>query len=122
MNGLDLFVDTNVLIKYLSGEEQLHNLILNNNIYCSFISELELYSKNSLSEKQEQAIQSLISGCNVLNFDTNLKKAIITMRRNYRLKLPDAIIAATALDQQMPFLTFDKDFEEIEALTIFTFS
>lgn len=38
----------------------------------------------------------------------------IRLRKTYRLKIPDAIVAATALTQQLPLLTADTDFERIK--------
>lgn len=36
----------------------------------------------------------------------------------YKIKLPDAIIAATAIYLDLPLVTFDEDFKQIEELTL----
>lgn len=44
------------------------------------------------------------------------KHQTIAIRRNYKLKLPDSIIAASALTENMSFITSDKGFRRITEL------
>ena len=51
--------------------------------------------------------------------DPDIKFAAIALRRTYRLKLPDAIIAATALHLEVPLITRNvKDFKNISDLKL----
>ena len=51
--------------------------------------------------------------------DPDIKFAAIALRRTYRLKLPDAIIAATALHLEVPLITRNvKDFKNIPVLKL----
>lgn len=43
------------------------------------------------------------------------------MRRKTKIKLPDAIVAATAIYLDVPIITFDTDFEKIENIRILKF-
>ena len=45
-----------------------------------------------------------------------IKKEVIQLRRKHKVKLPDAIIASTAIYLNMPLLSADKGFEKIEEL------
>ena len=50
---------------------------------------------------------------------TNLIQNTIDIRQNYKLKLPDAIIAATALVYSLTLITRNtKDFENINGLKV----
>jgi len=48
-----------------------------------------------------------------------ISELTIKLRRRYSLKLPDAIIAATALSLEIPLLTADKDFAKIKEIDCF---
>jgi hypothetical protein len=43
-----------------------------------------------------------------------IKEQTILLKQKYKLKLPDAIIAATAIVYKLPFLTSDADFKNIK--------
>lgn len=54
-----------------------------------------------------------------ITIDAEIKNAAIKIRRNYRLKLPDAIIAATALHLGVPLITRNtRDFKDIPELQL----
>ncbi|MDB9526539.1 PIN domain-containing protein [Oscillatoria sp. CS-180] len=50
--------------------------------------------------------------------DVTLIEKIIEIRQKYRLKLPDAIIAATSIHNSAGLVTADKAFERVDLLTI----
>jgi predicted nucleic acid-binding protein len=64
-----------------------------------------------------------MSGSSVLA-DTNIilyqqtKNIVIEIRKNYTLKLPDAIVAATASYLDIPLITSDRDFRKIKEINI----
>ena len=49
-------------------------------------------------------------------------KTIIRMRQQYRLKLPDAIIAATALEYSATLVTADQQLQVVPELAVFDFT
>jgi predicted nucleic acid-binding protein len=51
-----------------------------------------------------------------------LKKTTIRFRKDYKLKIPDAIIAATANYLNLPILTADYAFKSITELTTILYS
>jgi len=53
-------------------------------------------------------IQRLLSKFHVILLDEQIEEATIALRRRARLKLPDAIIAATAHVQGLTLLTLDE--------------
>ena len=95
MNG-SYFVDTNVLIKLLNGDERIATFLSGNHIYISAITEIELLSKSSLTKDEIKKIKSLIEDCIVIdNFSDEIKSFAAKLRREKVVKkTPDAIIAA----------------------------
>ena len=52
--------------------------------------------------------------CEVLSFTDSVKTATIALKQQYALKLPDAIIAATAKHYGLLLITADKGFKKLE--------
>jgi predicted nucleic acid-binding protein len=55
------------------------------------------------------------------NEDNKLINLIIQMRKDYRLKLPEAILAATAISSNSDLITNDKAFQKLQEITVITF-
>jgi predicted nucleic acid-binding protein len=49
----------------------------------------------------------------IIDINSGIKHKAIEIRKEARLKLPDAIIAATAMSMDLPLLTADKAFSKI---------
>ena len=117
MSG-SLFIDTNIAIYLLGGDEAIADLLDGQTVCVSFVTELELLSKPGITSDEESQIQSFLGQCIVLDFMPSLKETIITFRRTYRLKLPDASVAATAFLVGLPLVTADRGFKRIDELTL----
>jgi predicted nucleic acid-binding protein len=59
-------------------------------------------------------IKSLLKDCIIVDFNSTIKEHAINLRRKYRLKLPDAIIAASCQQLALPLITVDSDFAKIK--------
>ncbi|WP_229213974.1 PIN domain-containing protein [Dyadobacter psychrotolerans] len=55
--------------------------------------------------------------CAIIDINAGIKEITKQLRRKHKLKLPDAIVAATAIFLGIPLLSADKHFEGIEDLT-----
>ena len=117
MNGIEFFVDTNILI-YQFENEKLNSFLNNKVLYCSFISELELLSKKELSPSEENKIKTLLKNLIVIDINNSIKEIAVSIRKKYNIKLPDAIIAATAKYLSLPLLTADKYLEKIDDIDV----
>lgn len=118
MNGNRLFVDTNVLLYFLMGHEEVVELISDKDLTISFITELEILSFPKLTKGAEYQIKELLSTCTIIELKQDVKDQTIELRKKYKLKLPDAIIAASAYLHKLPLMTSDKDFQELEGMNI----
>jgi hypothetical protein len=113
MSGAKCLLDTNVVIGLLKQHPKAielidtHQLDLNQ-IAISQITRMELLGYPDLPQAEEQRILSFLQGCNVLFIDNAVEQRAIQLRRHANCKLPDAIIAATALVHQLTLLTLDE--------------
>ncbi|QLE55556.1 type II toxin-antitoxin system VapC family toxin [Nostoc sp. TCL26-01] len=116
--------DTNIFIYYLADEpivsawftEKFLNL---HEILFSPIIRIELLSFAGLLKEEEQAIEDLLSQFNSVPLLQEIENQTIKLKRNYKIKLPDAIIAATALYKDAFLVTRNvQDFQEIAELKI----
>ncbi|PZO30558.1 MAG: VapC toxin family PIN domain ribonuclease [Flavobacteriaceae bacterium] len=117
MNGIDFLADTNFLI-FTSQGNPIVETFLDYNIGISFISEMELLGVFSISKIQKSNIQKIIDQCFVIDFNLEIKKSAIQLKQKYKVKLPDAIIAATAIHYNIPFINADADFKIIKELDL----
>lgn len=118
MNGNKLFLDSNILLYFLFGDNDVIEIISDKDVVISFITELELLSFPKLSNLEEHNIKELLKNCQLINLNEEIKSLTIELKRKYKLKLPDAIIAATAYYLNLPFITADKQFKQVEELEI----
>ncbi|HCQ11828.1 PIN domain-containing protein [Flavobacterium sp.] len=117
MTGIDFLPDTNFLI-FTSQGNPIVEPFLDYNIGISFISEMELLGVFSISKVQKSNIQNIINECFVIDMNTEIKKYAIQIKQKYKIKLPDAIIAATAIQYNIPFITADADFKVLKELNL----
>jgi hypothetical protein len=68
-----------------------------------------------------QIITDLLSDCYLVNLTIPIKNRAIQIRQKQKIKLPDALIAATAIELQVPLVTGDKRLEKIEGLNCLIF-
>lgn len=81
------------------------------------ISEIELLSYPALSATEEAAIRELLEMTQRLGLTDGVRNHAIHLRRETRIKLPDAIIAATAMEWQAVLITNDQRLALIPGLT-----
>jgi predicted nucleic acid-binding protein len=117
MNGSKLLVDTNIILYLFNGDETIADFLQDKELFISFITELELLSFWDLSTNEEKYIQSFIQNCKSISMNELIKKETLQIRKNYKMKLPDSIIAATSLYLDIPLISADLGFQKIENLS-----
>lgn len=117
-----LFLDTNAIIELLKENEELKKATETADaISISIISELEFKSFTNLSKSDRRLFDSFTSMINVFDLQSSnstLKNKIIEIRNTYHLKLPDSIIAASAIINNATLVTADSDFKRVKELKI----
>jgi predicted nucleic acid-binding protein len=115
MNGIDFVADTNILLYTLEGHSGIESL-LHYSFAVSVISEIELLGKHEITSEETRIIAELLSDCSLIELNNPIKNRAIQLRQKQKIKLPDALIAATAIELQIPLVTADKRLERIEGL------
>ena len=114
MNGTRYLIDTNIAIYLLAGDQKIAELLDENQIFISFITELELLSFKELTSSEKTIIKEFLNDVVIIDINKKIKDLTIKFRENNSLKLPDAIIAATAQFLDIPLMTADQQFKNIE--------
>lgn len=115
MNGIDFLADTNAIIYLLSGNSCMKPF-LKKTVAISVISYMELLSFSSITDDEEKRLRQFLSICDLIQIDKQIMEKTIQLRRKYKIKLPDAIIAATAIIHDIPLITADIGFCKIDSL------
>jgi predicted nucleic acid-binding protein len=117
MNGIDFLADTNFLIHLNQGEPFVESF-LDYGFAVSFITEIELLGAFSITKIQRNQFKDLLDDCLVLDMNYQIKQKCIDIRKKYKIKIPDAIIASTAIVYNIPLITSDKDFDKIKEIDL----
>ena len=115
MNGNVFLADTNAILYLLNGNSCMKQYV-NTNFLVSIISEMELLGYSSISQEESDIIRNVLSLCKIENISTDIKEKTIELRKLYKIKLPDAIIASTAIINSVPLLSADTIFSKIPEL------
>ena len=117
MSGINYLADTNAVLYFLSGKECMKPFV-SSRFAVSVINELELLSFPKITDEEERQIRGFIEKSVVLDLEDRIKERTIQLRRAYNVKLPDAIVAATAIEHEMMLITADIGFERIKELKL----
>ena len=79
---------------------------------------MELLSFSGITEAEENNIKALLNDCEEISFLKDVKEKAIELRKKYKTKLPDAIVAASAIVNNLPLITADKGFNQIQELNL----
>lgn len=115
MNGIDFLADTNFLIHVHEGHP-IAEPFLDYRFAISYITELELLGKFSISKNEKTILKKLIADCFIIDMNSTIKDRCIWLRQRYKIKLPDAIIAATSIETGIPLISSDQGFGQIKEL------
>lgn len=106
MNGNPFLVlDTNVVLYHLGN--RLQKPLEKKQYAISIITEIELLSYPKIQAEEIKRIENFIAQTTVIELRHSIKIETVALRKKYQLKVPDAIIAATALRLKSPLLTND---------------
>ena len=117
--------DTNAIIYYLKKEPSVVSAL--NRVLFSFqyrpiiasVTELELLSSSLLTSQDIAEIDMLLASLSIVPLHSQIARIGAKLRREYRLKTPDSIVAATALFTNSTLLTRNiKDFKRISGLPV----
>lgn len=119
--GKRFIVDTNVISDYVSENLPKFSLDFLDTLFekyptVSFITQIELLSYLG---SQNEAYKQVSEICEIIGVNDEIIAETIKIRRGRKIKIPDAIIAATAISLNATLLTHNtKDFIGISNLEL----
>jgi hypothetical protein len=122
MGQQQYLIDTNAVIDYLSKKlpdsgMKLMNTIIDDMPGVSVITKIEVLGFNA-PEEHYQLLSGLMNDVLVMELSDSVADESIDIRKKHKTKLPDAIIAATAIVHKLTLVTSDNDFSDIEKLQV----
>jgi predicted nucleic acid-binding protein len=118
MSGNKLLLDTNAVLYVLNGDETLADFLFERELYLSIISEMELLGYKNITGNEKQTIEAFLKEMIIINIDEKIKLNTIEVKKASGMKLPDSIIAATAISLKLPLITSDKQFKTVKGLNL----
>lgn len=111
----DVLVDTDVFIDHLRGAVELKPG--RNRVHYSVVTRAELFAGNSATD----LVTQLLGPFRELTVDRHVAERAGRVVREFQLRMPDALIAATALENRLTLMTRNrKDFDKVRGLRIRT--
>lgn len=117
MSSFSFVADTNFLINVHEGLEKTEPF-LDGTAIVSVISEIELLGWHLLKEEDKSSLKSLLEDCVIIELNSEIKNIAISIRQRFKIKTPDAIIAATSKFLQIPLVTSDQGFKSIDDIEL----
>ena len=122
--GTEYLLDSNTVIEFLGGMlpastvNQLNEIVDRDGHHLSVINQIELLGFNG-STTEMQTLEAFIMTSNVIPLHDAIVQKTIEFRKTYKIKLPDAVIAATTLVHGLTLITRNiSDFEKIQELEV----
>ncbi|MCC7465568.1 MAG: type II toxin-antitoxin system VapC family toxin [Saprospiraceae bacterium] len=122
--GTKYLLDSNTVIYLLSNflpettSQKIQSIIDTDDYFLSVITRMEVLGFNGDSNEMELA-NEFITDSIVIGLEEAIILRTITLRKQQKIKLPDAIIAATALVHHLTLVTRNiEDFKSIPGLTM----
>lgn len=121
--GKEYLIDTNVVIGYLDNKLPAHGMVLMHTIIddtpnISVISKIEVLRFNT-SPDAYKVLEDFINESSIFGLNDPVVDSTIAICKSHRIKLPDAIIAATALVYNLTLIKRNiSDFKNINGLVL----
>lgn len=110
-----MIFDTNILI-YLSKYQLAPDKVLTEYVAISVITKIETLGFRFKNQQEDELLAAICAQLKVIPLTDPIVNQTIELRKNYKVKLADAIIYSTALTEKKPLLTNNiKDFAHMDA-------
>ena len=110
MSGIKYLFDTCAVVDFIHAARGFgHRQCEFNNAppFVSVITRMEVLAYPSMTPKEELARRRFLADTTVVPISADIEEAAIAIRKSTKMKLPDAIIAATAVVLNAVLLTGD---------------
>ncbi len=122
MEQQNYLIDTNAVIDYLGNRlpslgTDFMNTVIDSIPIISVITQIELLGFNAPNEEYT-TLTDFVSDSRIIELNNSIVEMTIFLRKQHRIKLPDAIIAATALVYDLSIISRNVSDFSIENLRI----
>ncbi len=125
MGQVAYLLDSNTTIDYLDNKLDkqgmlfINKIVDSNELRFSVISKIEVLGFNIKQTEALTLLNNFVDVAFVYYLDEAIVSRTIAIRKTQKIKLPDAIIAATAVANKLTLITRNaKDFEKINKLKV----
>ena len=120
MSGERYLLDTNAVVALLRGDQLLERRLQDADwVKISVLSEIEFLAFPNIGPQDRQALRQFAEMVEVVGLDHSsggLIDRVVSLRQQYKVKLPDAIIAGTALEAGATLITEDAQLRKLSAV------
>jgi len=116
----NVILDSNIIIYLSKGIVDIVDLIRSEEvkIWISIISYMEVLSFNFLSFEEEKFVRDLLQEFFIIEVNWEIAERTIQIRRKYKIKLPDAIICASASVTDSILITADTQLGKVREANV----
>lgn len=110
MNGVKYLLDTCFILGLYNAHPEAIRYMKGvnfNDCAVSIINEIEILGYAHLDFDDEIELKALLSHLTILSISPIVKDKTIELRKRHKIKLPDAIVLATALSYNLELLSLD---------------
>lgn len=109
----DLLLDTDVFIDHLRGAARL--VTNKHRVHYSVVTRAELFGGNAATD----ILNTMLGPFREIAVERSVAERAGRIRREWGVRLPDAVIAATAIEHKLSLVTRNRsDFERIRGLRL----
>jgi predicted nucleic acid-binding protein len=116
MSGNKALLDSNVIIDTSKGLVSTQDIVNKYDfLYVSIISYVETKGYNFADNEENQIVTEILNSIEIVNLNKEIADTAIEYRKQKKIKLPDALILATAKHLKADLITSDiSDFQNID--------
>lgn len=120
MNGKCFLFDSNILIRLSKQEPEVVAFVNScSRKFISVVTYMEVLGYPFATKTEENFVKKLLNLFELTHIDQDIADHTVKIRKKHKIKLPDAIIAATAQVHRCKLVTANvKDFKTIKSLQI----
>jgi predicted nucleic acid-binding protein len=124
MSIVEYLIDTNILIYHTKASEVVSNfirdIIAKQRFNISILTKIEFLGWNRHSAEGFKRCRQLIELANIYGLDEEIAEKAIALKRQSKIKLADAVIAATAIMNNFKLVTRNvDDYKMVKELKVF---
>ena len=124
MSTTEYLIDTNILIYHTKGSQAvssfMSDVVGQRAFNISILTKIEFLGWEKHTREGFQKCEQLVKLANIYPVDEDIAEQAIGLRRRVKIKLADAVIAATALLNNLKLATRNmEDYKAVKELEIF---